>query len=703
MPGRVLLALAIASVCALTAAPPGRSTGSGKTVEIQTVPALRNVRLSLGGVVAVSDRAGIVRMPWRPALGTVPRLRVFAAPGSRVRARFSRWYGNVVRPGPGGLKAAFDLDYPFRPSFIDLEGLPIRGGVVRTLTLRSSNGLKRAISGQKLARRQWLHGVRVVSTPLGPRTREIYYSVERALVHGSNVVNISQQRFFPSRTPRVKIQLLFYPARFRVRDLLFGFPTGSAIELTYPDGQVEQYSLDRGGVVLPSLPRGDYHVKVEAHGVSFLIPVSLSRRQDVPLRVVSYLDIGVGLAALAFLVGGLLLARRPRLRTRVLRVPSVKPWAALLVAAIAVLALSSSARAARPSGRPIPLLAHYYIWFDHSSWRRAKTDYPLLGRYSTDERRVMRQHVRWAKEAGIDGFIVSWKSTPVLNRRLDRLIQIADAENFKLAVVYQGLDFAREPLPAARVARDLDFLSSNFGHDRAFDLFDKPLVVWSGTWRFSERDVARVVAAGRGRLLILASEKNVAGYLRVSRYVDGNLYYWSSVNPETNPHYPQKLIDMGEAVHARGGLWIAPAAPGFDARLVGGKRVVRRRDGATLREEMDGAVRSSPDAVGLISWNEFSENTHLEPSSRLGYRALSVLGDLTGARFVSRGDFDSSDAPANDVSYGVPFLIGLAAIVLAGVGAAFWRRQIRKAVDGRTAHEIHESRVSRQTESTEGM
>ena len=69
----------------------------------------------------------------------------------------------------------------------------------------------------------------------------------------------------------------------------------------------------------------------------------------------------------------------------------------------------------------------------------------------------MRQHIAWAKRAGIDGFIVSWKSTPVLNRRLERLADVAAAEHFKLLVIYQGLDFYREPLPAARVARDLDW------------------------------------------------------------------------------------------------------------------------------------------------------------------------------------------------------------------------------------------------------
>ena len=41
------------------------------------------------------------------------------------------------------------------------------------------------------------------------------------------------------------------------------------------------------------------------------------------------------------------------------------------------------------SQQPIPLLAYYYIWFDPGSWNRAKVDYPLLGRYSSDDKKVM--------------------------------------------------------------------------------------------------------------------------------------------------------------------------------------------------------------------------------------------------------------------------------------------------------------------------
>ena len=78
---------------------------------------------------------------------------------------------------------------------------------------------------------------------------------------------------------------------------------------------------------------------------------------------------------------------------------------------------------------------------------------------------------------------------------------------------------------------------------------------------------------------MLASERNVDGYRRVADLVDGNAYYWASVDPPTYPGYPEKLAGMGGA-STSGGLWIAPAAPGFDARLVGGnerRRAPRRR------------------------------------------------------------------------------------------------------------------------------
>lgn len=330
------------------------------------------------------------------------------------------------------------------------------------------------------------------------------------------------------------------------------------------------------------------------------------------------------------------------------RTPQASIVSLWLIIAVLVLSACSPARSDSPAveSNPIPVLAYYYIWFDTQSWDRAKTDYPILGRYSSSSVDVMRQHIQWAKEAGITGFIVSWKSTDKLNERLEKLIQVANEEDFKLAIIYQGLDFQRDPLPVAQVDADLSYFIEHYSEDQAFYLYDKPLVIWSGTWKFTREEVENVVIGKREHILILASERNVDGYARLADLADGNAYYWSSVNPDTFPGYPEKLAMMSEAIHANGGLWIAPAAPGFDARLIGGTTVVDRKDGKTLQVQLNTAMQSSPDAIGLISWNEFSENSHIEPSENYDDRYLKVLARIQDAPAPVVKNFDSSE-PGN--------------------------------------------------------
>ena len=353
------------------------------------------------------------------------------------------------------------------------------------------------------------------------------------------------------------------------------------------------------------------------------------------------------------------------------------------------------AAAADPPASPIPVLAYYYVWFEEASWDRAKVDYPMLGRYSSDDRDVMRQHVRWAKDAGIDGFIVSWKSTLVLDRRLEQLIEVAREESFKLAIIYQGLDFDRKPLPIDRIAADIDHFIGTYAADPVFDIFGGPMLIWSGTWEYTAEEIGRVSGTrGLGSgcewrsdleprcVLLLATERNVDGVNRLAGLVDGNAYYWSSANPDTFPGYEEKLQAMGAAVRETDGIWIAPAAPGFDARLIGGTSVVERRDGATLRREIDAAHASSPDAIGVISWNEFSENSHIEPSETYGSTALEVLADIEGGRPPVLPELDSSQPdlavggrPQDDV-VGRVVALGLLAGAI-GVGSVVIARRPR--------------------------
>lgn len=385
--------------------------------------------------------------------------------------------------------------------------------------------------------------------------------------------------------------------------------------------------------------------------------------------------------------------------TRLRRTGSGVAVRLLLVVVCSVLSLSlapvpvGAAPTAQPVAPRVPLFAFYYIWFDPSSWDRAKIDYPSLGRYSSDDPRVMAQHIEWAKAAGIDGFIVSWKDNTNNDRRLRLLMDVARKANFKLAMIYQGLDFSRNPLPVAQVAADFVTFRDQFANDPVFyRVAGKPLTIWSGTWAFSHADVAQVTDPVRGSMLVLNTEKGVADYQRIANVTDGDAYYWSSVNPDTNPNYGTKLNAMADAIHQDRKYWIAPFAPGFDARLVGGSNVVDRKDGAILRTEYATALHSSPDALGLISWNEFSENSYVEPSVKFGRRYLDVLRELrteplsgTAGTSGSGADGgigpDSGDGPALSTADGygrywpTALLIAFPIVLAIGVGLIAVRRR----------------------------
>lgn len=328
----------------------------------------------------------------------------------------------------------------------------------------------------------------------------------------------------------------------------------------------------------------------------------------------------------------------------------------------------------RPAPQPehLPVFAHFYIWFTTASWNRAKSDYPAIGRYSSDDATVMQRQVAEARAAGIDGFIVSWKSTPQLDARLATLRAIAAAQHFKLALTYQGEDFDRNPLPPDRVRADLQKFAATYARDPVFDVLgSRPLVALTGTENYTAGQLRSIVRPVASRLTVLATEKSVTGYERVASLVDGELYYWSSGDPLSTPRYAQKLRAMANAVRARCGLWVAPVAPGFDARKIGGRTVVPRRNGATLRASWQAAIATTPDLLGVISWNEYSESTYVEPSRDDGARYLDVLGELIASPAPPPKELDSNgpQGPGEAVWAVVAFsVIGASAAAVTAVG-----------------------------------
>jgi hypothetical protein len=294
----------------------------------------------------------------------------------------------------------------------------------------------------------------------------------------------------------------------------------------------------------------------------------------------------------------------------------------------------------QPSGTPgpgspgfkPPVLAYYYMWFNSASWSHAKADQPDLGPYTSTDPAIIRQQVTWAKQSGVDAFIVSWKSSPSLNLALQELVAEAHRQNLKLVLIYEGLDVNRNPIAIETVENDLVWFENTYGSDPAFDLYGKPAAIWSGSWRFSDADISivRNLVDAPNKILLLGSEKSASAYQARATLFDGDAYYWSSGDPLSTPGYASRLNALGQAVHTAGGLWLAPAAVGFDARLNGGTSVVDRRDGSTLTADWSVAQATGPDGIAVISWNEYTEGSYVEPSVNYGFRYLTVLSQLAG-------------------------------------------------------------------------
>jgi hypothetical protein len=323
LPQALLVAFALAfAVCPTAAA-------QLATLRVQTVPALRGIPIAVDGRVLRTDERGAAELlaevpvvgntaSLRSVVGSVAVLGATVGPG--VRAELGRWYaiGGWRRPVAERylLYAALDVSYTVRPRFVEPSGRELDRARVSSVVVKSSDGTLHRFKGSEDLR---LHGTRVVRIGSRLQTKDIQYSLQRVTVDGANVVNRGELRFRPRRARELTMRLRFYPARFTVRDAFFGFSTGSAIRLRFPDGRVERRELNPDGeVTLPALPRGDYEVEVEAPGVLSSTPFSLSRGQQVEVKVVSYLDLAV--AALAILVVSALLplaARPDRLRVPV--------------------------------------------------------------------------------------------------------------------------------------------------------------------------------------------------------------------------------------------------------------------------------------------------------------------------------------------------------------------------------------------------
>ncbi len=294
---------------------------------VETVPPVANATFSLDGQTFVTDAEGLAQIDIaEPGTYQLQALDVTDIQVSEdTHVTFSRWGGSAFQPeqtiealGDLHVQAGFATSHRVGLSFIDLDENEVSATRVTSVTLKRSDGSYHTFEDSEP---QWLQATRIVRRREGLEASPLLYSVESVMVDGASIVNRYQQRFYVEPEDTWEIQLLFYSANIRAFDAIFGFPIGQGVNLEYPDGRVEQLQFGEDGEVYQSsLARGLYRLQVTGvTGISPVTPMALTRDQVVELKVLSALDIGVGVGLGITLAVGLLLYGRPRLLKPLLR------------------------------------------------------------------------------------------------------------------------------------------------------------------------------------------------------------------------------------------------------------------------------------------------------------------------------------------------------------------------------------------------
>jgi hypothetical protein len=266
---------------------------------VQTVPDVPDVTFQIDGRQFVSDENGMasIQLYHTGDYQLLILLDLYHNPSQRVE--FGRWADenyqpehDIHIPGDYAVQVGLNIFHQVSMDFIDLDGLPVDASRISTISIRSVQG---DVFTLKPGDQPWLPSSRTARRQTGLEVTNLLYSVNSVIINGSNVVNSAQQRFYVKPDDTWNISLLLYSMHITTKDGLFASPVGQSVNVTLPDGKVENYPLNAAGSLdIYSLPRGIYHISLPGvNGLGTSTPVALSRNQVVNLRVVTTLDMGV--------------------------------------------------------------------------------------------------------------------------------------------------------------------------------------------------------------------------------------------------------------------------------------------------------------------------------------------------------------------------------------------------------------------------
>ena len=281
--------------------------------------------------------------------------------------------------------------------------------------------------------------------------------------------------------------------------------------------------------------------------------------------------------------------------------------------------------------------AFYYPWYGNPDtdgqwihWTQnhhlppddlASDYFPALGAYSSNDPKVVAQHMTWLRQAGIGVIITSWWGQGSgEDQAVPLLLQTAERYGIKVAFHIEPYN-GRTP---ESLVSDIQYLYQKYGGSPAFfrsaatsrySPSDQPkgmFFVWSiqdqatkdfSYWQKALDEIHALPGSG----LVIANSLE-AGWIEGSHF-DG-LYNYATL------HLEQDGFDWARSLPSDS-LYIPSVIPGFSAKRVGyaDTTYVPREDGSTFDAQWASALETGvePALVTVTSFNEWHEGSMIEP------------------------------------------------------------------------------------------
>jgi hypothetical protein len=288
---------------------------------------------------------------------------------------------------------------------------------------------------------------------------------------------------------------------------------------------------------------------------------------------------------------------------------------------------------------PLPprlVLAHYYPWYTSASWRDPQLADRPLRVYSSDAQADVNTQVAQARSAGIDAFSVSWQGIQADNgfndRRMRLVLEAARASGLRVCaytetyVANPGNDPAKLADPQTVFEWLADLVDRYGNHPAYLRVADRPVIFIYRASLLTPPEwtelTARLRRTGRNPFLVgdFARSPLLEPFDGEYQYTNvfstgaalADVYGTESLRVRT-----YNLLRQGD----RRRLWVASVTPGFDDTRVDGRQpphVVDRSNGSIYDEQWRTAIDTGADWVVVTTWNEWYENTQIEPGERYG-------------------------------------------------------------------------------------